>query len=165
MVLKKVEAFNLFKWVAMKDGLVLISHLQFSNDTLIFCGPSMEQIRNVKQMLRCFQVSSRLSINFIKSCLYRVGVEQDLDVSVATAIRCKTGALPTSYLGLPLRARANSLAIWKSIFEKIEKKLETWKANSLTFEDRLLMVRSIISSFFYVHYVFLSDAGNDKKSH
>ncbi|XP_057745007.1 uncharacterized protein LOC130962866 [Arachis stenosperma] len=48
---------------------VELSHLQFIDDTILFCTPDDKIVRNYKRLLRCFEVMSGLSINFDKSSL------------------------------------------------------------------------------------------------
>nr|GFB37596.1 hypothetical protein [Tanacetum cinerariifolium] len=55
-----------------------ISHLQFADDTLILCEAGRENLLNVKRVLRCFQLSAGLKINFLKSMLYGVGIDERL---------------------------------------------------------------------------------------
>ncbi|XP_039040084.1 uncharacterized protein LOC120178234 [Hibiscus syriacus] len=54
-----------------------ISHLQFADDTILFIRPDQSSLINVKRILRCFELGSGLSINFRKSCLAGVKVEED----------------------------------------------------------------------------------------
>jgi hypothetical protein len=57
-----------------KTGLVL-SHLQFANDTLIFSSASLSSLQNVKRILLCFELISGLKVNFYKSSIIGVGIE------------------------------------------------------------------------------------------
>jgi hypothetical protein len=52
---------------------MVVSHLLFANDTLIFCEPSVEQFRNLRCMFLCFEVVSGLMINLSKSEIVPVG--------------------------------------------------------------------------------------------
>ncbi|XP_016192828.1 uncharacterized protein LOC107633742 [Arachis ipaensis] len=54
-----------------------LSHLQFANDTILFCSPETETILNYKRLLRCFELMSGLSINFDKSNLIFVNCESE----------------------------------------------------------------------------------------
>ncbi|XP_057760293.1 uncharacterized protein LOC130980651 [Arachis stenosperma] len=51
-----------------KDNIEL-SHLQFADNTILFCSPEEETICNYKRLLQCFEMMSGLSINFDKSSL------------------------------------------------------------------------------------------------
>ena len=50
----------------------------------------------------------------------------DVDV-LALEPGCKVGALPPSYLGLPLGAPHNSVDVWDGIEERFRKRLTLWK--------------------------------------
>ncbi|XP_072094211.1 uncharacterized protein [Arachis hypogaea] len=52
-----------------------LSHLQFADDTILFCPPETETIVNYKRLLRCFELMLGLSINFDKSNLISVNCE------------------------------------------------------------------------------------------
>ena len=46
---------------------------------------------------------------------------------LAMELGCRTGALPSTYLGLPLGMRRNSLQVWDGVEERFRKKLALWK--------------------------------------
>ena len=46
-----------------------LSHLQFADDTLLFCPTNRGVILNLRRMLHCFLVMSGLCINFSKSAV------------------------------------------------------------------------------------------------
>lgn len=48
-----------------------ISHLQFVDDTLIFCKNSVTQLMYLRCAIRCFEAVS--SLNLANSCSYGVG--------------------------------------------------------------------------------------------
>ncbi|GKB51461.1 transposon TX1 uncharacterized [Tanacetum coccineum] len=88
-----------------------ISHLQFVDDTLIFCDAKKESLWNVKRVLRCFQLSAGLRINFSKSTLIGVGVEENLVHSCGNDLGCLVGSIPFRYLGLLVGANPAFKAI------------------------------------------------------
>ncbi|XP_020999438.1 uncharacterized protein LOC110281487 [Arachis duranensis] len=53
-----------------------LSHLQFADDTMLFCPPEEKTIKNYKRLLCCFELMSSLSINFDKSNLIPIKCEQ-----------------------------------------------------------------------------------------
>ncbi|XP_015935098.1 uncharacterized mitochondrial protein AtMg01250-like [Arachis duranensis] len=58
-----------------KDSIVL-SHLQFADDTILFCPLEEETIKNYRRLLRCFELMSGLSINFDKSSLIPINCDE-----------------------------------------------------------------------------------------
>ncbi|OMO61107.1 hypothetical protein CCACVL1_23740 [Corchorus capsularis] len=45
------------------------------------------------------------------------------------------------------RARVNSIGVWKPVIDRCKKKLDTWKAKHLSSAERLVMIKSVLSSF------------------
>ncbi|KAF5474331.1 hypothetical protein F2P56_006240 [Juglans regia] len=54
-------------------SLILVSHLLFADETLIFCDAEQDQLRAMKVLLFCFEAASGLRVNFDKSELVPVG--------------------------------------------------------------------------------------------
>lgn len=52
------------------DEGVTVSHLQFANDTMIFCEADICQIGFLRCILRCFELVSGLKINLAKSEIF-----------------------------------------------------------------------------------------------
>lgn len=52
------------KGLKVGSGEVNISHLQFADDTLIFCPAKRKFVTNLRRILDCFQLLSGLKINF-----------------------------------------------------------------------------------------------------
>lgn len=97
---------------------VTISHLQFADDTMIFCDANKRQVGYLRCILRCFEVTSGLKINLAKSELFKIGIECDIE-SLAWILGCKIGQLPSSYIRLSLGASFKSKVIWDPMIERI----------------------------------------------
>ncbi|KAA3472507.1 reverse transcriptase [Gossypium australe] len=121
------------------------SHLQFADNTNLFLRAE-EYVKNIKYILRCFEISSSLSINFKKLCLVGFGTDEEFLLRMAALCRCKIRDLPFNYLGIPLRADPRKIATWDSIAERFCKKLSRWKCQSLPFAARIVLVNSILSA-------------------
>ncbi|CAN4110187.1 unnamed protein product [Withania somnifera] len=52
---------------------------------------------------------------------------------LATILGGEVGALPTTYLCMPLGAKSKAVDIWDNVMEKCEKKLARWKTQYLSF--------------------------------
>ena len=105
---------------------ILISHLLFANDILVFCEVSQDQMTYLSWFLMWFEAYSGLRINLEKSELILVGKVHNI-ADLALELECKAGALPSRYLGLLLRAPFKSVAVWDVIEERFRKKLAMWK--------------------------------------
>ncbi|XP_072062197.1 uncharacterized mitochondrial protein AtMg01250-like [Arachis hypogaea] len=81
-----------------------LSHLQFADDTVLFCPPEEDTIKNYRRLLRCFQLMSGLSINFDKSNLIPVNCDEQWVQRMCGVLGCKQANLPVKYLGILLGA-------------------------------------------------------------
>lgn len=119
-----------------EDGPFL-THLQFADDTLIFCGAALEEIKNLKCLLNGFEVMSRLKINYHKSVVCGVGMDQSQTTPFAKILGCKAQALPIKYLGMPLGANSKLKSTWNPVIQSIISNLPSWKKRALSFGGRL----------------------------
>jgi hypothetical protein len=78
-----------------------LTHLQYADDTLFFLDFSEQSIVTMKFLLYCYEAMSGLKINYEKSELFVVGVEDEERIRVANLFNCKVGSFPTKYLGVP----------------------------------------------------------------
>ncbi|RVW37057.1 Translation initiation factor IF-2, chloroplastic [Vitis vinifera] len=99
---------------------VLISHLLFADDTLVFCKPSQDQLTYLSWLLMWFEVASGLRINLEKSELIPVGRVESMD-DLAGEFGCSLGSLPTTYLGMPLGAPFKSVTVWDGVEERFRR--------------------------------------------
>jgi len=128
-----------------RDGLQ-ISHLQFADDTLVFCEAEEQYVRVIKGIFLTYQAFSGLCVNYKKSTLVALGKEEAWIEHVQEILGCSTTQLPIQYLGLPLGANMRKASAWKSIIEKVQKRLKTWKSSCLSRAGRLVLVKSVLNS-------------------
>ena len=134
-----------------------VSHLLFTNDTLIFCDADLDQVLFLCMILIWFKAVFGLKINLGKSELVPVGMVHNLDL-LLNVLGCKQGTLPMKYLGLPLGAKFKDKTIWNPILEKIERRLAGWKCLYLSKGGRVTLIKSTISNLptcFYLYFLFL----------
>ena len=137
---------------------VLISHLLFANDTILFCDASRERLLSIRLALFCFQAFTGLKVNARKSEIVPIREVNNLEV-LANILHCRVGSLLMKYLRMPLGTLFKIASIWNPILEKMEKKLLGWKRLYLSKDGRLTLLKSTLSSlptyFFYLFLLFL----------
>ncbi|XP_057720241.1 uncharacterized protein LOC130934716 [Arachis stenosperma] len=133
---------------------IALSHLQFADDTILFCPLEEETIKNYKQLLRCFELMSGLSINFDKSSLISINCDEQWIQSMCQLLGCKRDFLPVKYLGIHLGANPRLVNTWKPIIDKVEEKLSLWKAKVLNKAEKLVLIKSVLNSL-PVYYLSL----------
>ncbi|RVW88360.1 LINE-1 reverse transcriptase-like [Vitis vinifera] len=112
------------------DAEIMVSHLLFADDTIIFCEASKDQLTHLGWILAWFEAASRLRINLAKSELIPVG-EIDNVEEMAVELGCRIGNFPVKYLGLPLGARHKALPMWDGVEERMRRRLARWKRQYL----------------------------------
>ena len=127
----------------VQDGL---SILQYADDTVIFMSHDVERARNMKLILSTFEQLSGLKINFHKSEIFCFGKAKDHKVFYSQLFGCGVGKFPFRYLGLPIHTRKLSNKDWRTIENRIEKKLSGWKGKLLSVGGRLVLINSVLSS-------------------
>jgi hypothetical protein len=87
---------------------VMVSHLLFVDDTIIFCDADPSKIEHLGCVLTWFEAISGLKINLGKSEMVPVGDVPNME-ELACILGCKRAlraSLPMKYLGLPLGANS-----------------------------------------------------------
>ena len=74
--------------------------LQYADDTLIFMVGNANQLSHLKNILQSFSISTGLKVNYSKSMLVLINMEDEAALSLSFG--CTIGTLPFTYLGLPL---------------------------------------------------------------
>jgi len=128
------------------EGIWQVINLYFADDTLFFCQVKPDQILVLKTILLCFEAASGLKINLQKSSMYYLGDNLQKGEELAKLMQCTNSELPFSYLGLPVMNKKLPKEIWRSVIEKVKKRLLSWKSNFLSQAGRLVLVNSVLSS-------------------
>ncbi|KAH1203097.1 hypothetical protein GmHk_17G049420 [Glycine max] len=107
----------------------------------------------LKTILRCFELVTGLKVNFSKSSLVSINVDQRDCLSCARILNCNTMSFPFTYLGLPVGADTRKISTWQPVIDKLKKKLAQWRRRHLSFGGRICLMRWVLSS---IPFYFLS---------
>jgi hypothetical protein len=108
-VMKKAVSERLFKGFSIGSEGIDISHLQYADDTLCVGEASVQNLWTLKSILRGFHMVSGLKVNFSKSCLLAVNVDDDFLELGCTFLNCRRGFFPFKYLGLPVGGESETV--------------------------------------------------------
>jgi hypothetical protein len=108
--MKRAGDLGMFKGFNIGGDGPLISHLQYADDTLCIGEASVENLWSLKAILRGFERASGLKVNFWKSSLMGVNVDNEFMEMASNFLNCIRGGIPFKYLGLPVGASPRKLS-------------------------------------------------------
>lgn len=103
-LLRKAVSLRKYKGFEVGTSIVEVSILQYADDTIFVGEATWENLWAMKSVLRCFELLSGLKVNFHKSSLISLNVEERFNCAAARFLNCKQGGIPFKYLGLPVGA-------------------------------------------------------------
>lgn len=119
--------------------------VQYADDTLLFMQASGKQLLALKALLNTVALSTGLKVNFSKSCLIPLNLDEDKADFLAKTFGCALGTLPFTYLGLPLSCSKPKVVDFSPLTDRIERRLVA-TSSFLSYGDRLTLVNSVLSA-------------------
>jgi hypothetical protein len=144
--MRRAEQLRIFKGFNIRSGGPTISHIQYADDTLCIGEASVENLWTLKAILKGFEFASGLKVNFLKSSIIGINVENHFMDMACTFLNCSSGVVPFKYLGLPVGANPRRLATWTPMVEKVRRKLNSWGNKHISFGGRLVLINSVLNS-------------------
>ncbi|MCI11412.1 F-box protein, partial [Trifolium medium] len=118
-VMRKAAELILFKGFSIGRDRVVISHLQYTDDILCIGEATVENLWTLKAILRGFEMTSDLKVNFWKSCLIVINFSLVFMNMVCTFLNCRIGLVSLRYIGLPIGVNRKSLSTWELMLERL----------------------------------------------
>lgn len=135
------------------DFALCLNHLQFADDTLIFCINNVDQVQKIGVALDIFLAISGLKVNYSKSQILGCKVSQEEFKNLADLLDVSVGTLPINYLGAALGDNPRRKSFWRPVFEKMRAKLWLWNSKWMSLSGRLVMLKSVMSVVLIYHMV------------
>jgi hypothetical protein len=154
-LMRNAERRNLFEGFDFKREGMVISHLQYADDTLCIGKATVANLWTLKALLKAFELASGLKVNYFKSCLIGINVPRDFLEMACNFLNCTEGSLPFNYLGLPIGANSRRLSTWEPLLEHVVKRLNLWGNKFICFGGRIVLLNSVSNSIpiFYLSFM------------
>ncbi|XP_058726694.1 uncharacterized protein LOC131598073 [Vicia villosa] len=122
----------------------------FANDTMILGNGRWNNLWSIKAILEDFELVLGFKVNFYKSEIYGVNVDEAFMKCASQFLCCCKDDIPFKFLGIPLGANPIRRVTCNLVLESLKKKLPTWKAQMLSFGGRVILLNSRLSSILVV---------------
>lgn len=146
LLMKKAVEVGLVESTVIGGEGVMVSHLQFADDTIFTCSGKYENIRAIKQILRNFELLSGLRVNLKKCCLIGMNIEEEVVSNCANYLDCSVGKLPLQYLGMQVGLEHKKSASCNKLIQKVKGRLDAWNDKNISLGGRATLVQSVLST-------------------
>ena len=119
--------------------------LQYADDTFITMEARNDQLEALRNILNLFSISNGLKVNFSKSMIVPINMEQESSQALAQSFGCTLGSLPFTNLGLPVSLSKPKVADFWPLISKCEQRL-TSTSIFLSQAGRLQLTNVVFSS-------------------
>jgi hypothetical protein len=116
--------------------------VQYADDTLLILLVEAMTLFKFKGILRSFSDSSGLKVNFQKSSLVPINMNDEEALHLANTFGCRVGTMPFTYLGLPLGTTRPTVQDFNPLMNRIERRLGGI-SKMLSYQGRLVLVNSV----------------------
>jgi hypothetical protein len=117
----------------------------------------MDNPWTLKAILRGFELTSGLKVNFSKSCLMGENVPPLFMDMVCNFLNCKLGVVPFVYLGLPVGANPRRKSTWDPLIVQLRRRLRSWGNRYVSLGGRIVLLNSVLNAIpiFYLSFLKL----------
>lgn len=119
--------------------------VQYVDDTLLIMPAYPTQVQHMKCILLRYAESIGLQINFHKSTLIPINMNQQDANHISEIFGCTVGAMPFTYLGLPVGTTRPTVADLMPMVVSMERRLSATNC-LLPYGAKLTLVNSVLTS-------------------
>ncbi|XP_026433407.1 uncharacterized protein LOC113330811 [Papaver somniferum] len=154
VLIEDVLSRNLSKLFANHSMNVMVSkkgvaptYFLFADDILIFYRGNLHSLQNLKNMLVLYEHAFGQCVNYANSKFYFGGGRIFRAISISNYLGMERAMFPDKYLGIQLNPGIVRHIHVRKVVEKIMEKMAGWKGKLLSFQARLVLIKSVISSY------------------
>jgi hypothetical protein len=122
-----------------------ISHIFFADDNLLFCRTNLAQWSNLLAILQMYEEVSGQKMNNNKTSIF---FSRNTPLNEKETILEFAGIPAThkydKYLGLPALVGRSRMKEFRSILERVRKRLQDWKLNFLSQAGKEILLKAVI---------------------
>lgn len=119
--------------------------LQYADDMLIIMEGCSSQLTHLKALLHTYVESTGLRVNYSKSMMVPINMDENSCAILAQTLGCSVGSLPFTYLGLPLGLTKPKVEDFLPLVNRCERRLMS-TSTFLSQAGRLQMTNAVFTS-------------------
>jgi len=150
-LVREASRIGVLERVKVGHSCVDVKFLQFEYDTLFFCQPNFQSIMALKMVLCCFEITFGLKINFHKSYVGTLGVNDMDKLLFSNCLNCDRMDMPFKCLGMNIGENPRFVAFWMPVIDKTKSRLSVWKGKLISMAGRLCL----LSQYFILYLYFI----------
>ncbi|KEH37040.1 hypothetical protein MTR_2g029410 [Medicago truncatula] len=106
----------------------------------------MVNLWSLKTILRCFELTSGLKVNFSKSLVMGVNVGEEFLDLAERFLYCRVGSVPFTYLGLPVGANPRIEKTWQPLLQLLSNRPGSWGYKYVNLGGRVVLLNSVLNA-------------------
>jgi hypothetical protein len=127
-----------------REGGIL--SLQYADSTILFSSSDTSHLTNLKQILLWYEQISGMRINFHKSEVTPMNLDDELIHAVSHIFSCPIGKFPIKYLGIPLHYDKLAREDIQPLVDKLLKRIAGWRGILLSQAARAMLIKTCMAS-------------------
>jgi hypothetical protein len=119
---------------------------QYANDILLFLRHNYVDAAYLKWVMIYFEQISGMKINYNKSDMVPINLDEGETLEYSKIFCCKVGAFRFKYLGAPLHHEKLRKEDIQPVVDKVINRIPGWKGRLLSYGDRLVLLKACLPS-------------------
>ena len=129
-----------------------ILSLQYADDTILFSSVDKSHLWNLKHSIMWFEQLSGMRVNFHKSEILTMNLEEEESKEICSIFNCPAGSFPLKYLGAPLHFEKLTREELQPLVDKLLHRIQGWRGKLLSLAARALLIKTCLASIpTYLH--------------